>query len=105
ADVVEDVVEVDPAHVAAPARQRPREEVVERLVAELAHPVRLVLVRRDRLDELMRKPAARLEEVRLGLVRVREAVLRQVVGPDPLDDLSLRLRHYASTSPRSDPTS
>ena len=62
-DVVEDVVEVDARDVAAPGRQRARKEVVERGVAELPHPLRLVLVLRDRLDELVREPAARLEEV------------------------------------------
>src|SRR5262249_23614893 len=75
----------------------PREEVVERPVAEPAHPVRLVLVLRDRLDELVREPAPRLEEVRLGLVRVREPVLARAVGSDPLDDPSLCLRHQTVT--------
>src|SRR5581483_7162420 len=54
-DVVEDVVEVDPRQVAAPRRHRAGEEVVERAVPELAHPVRLALVRRDRVDELVRE--------------------------------------------------
>ena len=39
-DVVVDVVEVDLREVAAPGRERARVEVVERLVAELAHPRR-----------------------------------------------------------------
>jgi hypothetical protein len=43
-DVVEDVVEVDVAEIAAPFGERTGEEVVEALVPELAHPVRLVLV-------------------------------------------------------------
>ena len=100
-DVVEDRVEVDlvQARHAAPGRHRPREEVVERLVAELPHPVRLVLVRRDRVDQLVREAAARLEEVVLRLVRVREAVLRQVVGTDLLDDLVLGLAHTATSLP------
>src|SRR5262249_12832458 len=97
ADVVVDVLEVDPGEVAAPRRQRPREEVVERLVPELAHPLRLVLVGADRVDELVREPATRLEEVRLGLVRVGEAVLRRVVGPDSLDDLGFGLRHQTGS--------
>ena len=83
-DVVVDVVEVDPGEISAPGRQRPGEEVVERLVAHLPHPVRLVLVLRDRLDDLVRDPPARLEEVVLRLVRVREPVLHRVVGADPL---------------------
>src|SRR5207253_3164679 len=92
-DVVEDVVEVDVAEIAAPLGQRSREEVVEALVPELAHPVRLVLVRRDRVDELVRHTAARLEEIVLG---DGEAVLDRVVGADPSNDLGLGLRHYAS---------
>src|SRR5204863_10139253 len=96
-DVVVDVVEVDPADIAAPARQRPRQKVIERPMAELAHPLRLVLMLRDRLDELMREPTTRLEEIRLGLIRVREAVLAQVIRPDPLNNLSLCLRHQTVT--------
>ena len=86
-DVVVDVVEVDPGEIAAPARHRPRKEVVERLVAHLPHPVGLVLVLGDRLDDLVRDPPARLEEVVLRLVRVREPVLVRVVGADSLNDL------------------
>ena len=96
-DVVVDVVEVDPGDIAAPGRQRAREEVVERLVAELPHPVRLVLVLGDRLDELVREAAAGLEEVVLRLVRIGEAVLRRVVGADPLDDLGLGLCHQPAS--------
>src|SRR5205823_13424079 len=92
-DVVEDVLEVDVAEVAAPLRQRPREEVVEALVAELPHPVRLVLVRRDRVDELMRESAPGLEEIVLG---DREAVLDRIVRADALDDLGFGLRHSSS---------
>ena len=91
-DVVEDVVEVDLGDVAAPRGQRARVEVVERLVPELAHPVRLVLVRGDRVDELVREPAAGLEEVVLGDV---EAVLDLVVGAYALDDLALGNGHYS----------
>ena len=93
-DVVVDVLEVDRRDVAAPGRQRARVEVVERLVAELAHPVRLVLVARDRVDQLVREPAARLEEV---VLRNVEAVLDRVVGADALDDFSLGGSHYASS--------
>ena len=75
-DVVEDVVEVDLGDVAAPRRHRARVEVVERLVAELAHPVGLVLVLRDRLDELVREAAAGLEEVVLRLVGIEKPYLR-----------------------------
>src|SRR5205807_8995969 len=97
-DVVVDVLEVDLREVAAPHRQRAREEVVERLVPELAHPVRLVLVLRDRLDDLVVQAAAGLEEVVLGLVRVREAVL--VLAADASYDFGLwRDGHYDSPSP------
>src|SRR6058998_3328766 len=90
ADVVVDVLEIDVVQVSAPLRQRPCEEVVERLVTELAHPGRLVLVLRDRLDDLVRDAAARLEEIVLRLVRVGEAVL--VLLADLLDGLSLGCR-------------
>ena len=93
-DVVEDVLEVDVVQVAAPLRQRAREEVVETLVPELAHPVGLVLVLGDRLDQLVREPATGLEEIVLRLVGVREAVL--VLAADSLDDVGLGLCHYAS---------
>jgi hypothetical protein len=98
ADVVVDVLEVDVVDVAAPLRQRARKEVVERLVAELPHPVRLVLVLRDRLDDLVIQPASGLEEVVLRLVRVGEPVLALVVGADPLDDFGFGLRHYVTAS-------
>ena len=87
-DVIEDAVEVDLAEVAAPVRERAREEVVERLEAELPHPLRLVLVLGDRCDELVREPAARLEEVVLGIV---EPVL--VLGLDAADDFGLGESH------------
>ena len=88
-DVVVHVLEVDLRDVAAPGRERARVEVVERGVAELPHPVGLVLVLGDHLDELVREPAARLEEVVLGRVAVVEAVLGRVVGADVADDLVL----------------
>src|SRR5581483_8840465 len=93
-DVVVDVLEVDAREVATPHRKRPGEEVVEAAVTELPHPVRLVLVRRDGVDELMREPAPRLEEV---VLRDGEAVLDRVVGADALDDLGLGLRHQTVT--------
>ncbi len=68
--------------------KRAREEVVERLEAELPHPVRLVLVLGDGGDELVREPSARLEEVVLGVV---EPVL--VLGLDPADDFGLSESH------------
>src|SRR5262249_38120253 len=93
-DVVVDVVEVDVRQVAAPQRQRTREEVVERLVPELPHPVRLLLVLGDPLDDLVRDAATRLEEVRLGLVRISEAV--PVLLADLTNDFALSRRHYDS---------
>ena len=76
ADVVVDVLEVDVVDVAAPLRQRARKEVVERLVAELPHPLRLVLVLRDRLDDLVVQPAAGLEEVVPGSSGFEKPYLR-----------------------------
>src|SRR5581483_10961186 len=90
--------EVDRGEVAAPGGQRAGVEVVERAVAGLAHPVGLVLVARDRVDELVREPAARLVEVVLGDV---EAVLDFVVRADRLDGVGLcpdRLGDYCSHS-------
>src|SRR5204863_8197056 len=88
ADVVVDVVEVDRGQVAAPGGERAGVEVVERAVAGLAHPVGLVLVARDRVDELVRKTAPGLEEVVLGDM---EAVLDFVIRPDRLDGVRLCL--------------
>ena len=93
-DVVVDVVEVDPRHITAPTRQRTREEVVERPVAHLPHPARLVLVLSDRLDHLVRDTPTRLEEVVLRLVRIRETVLPLVVGADLLNNLGLGQCHH-----------
>src|SRR5439155_3606417 len=87
ADVVVDVLEVDLVEVAAPLRQGTREEVVEGLVPELPHPVRLLLVFGDRLDDLVRDAAARLEEVGLRFVRVGETV--PVLLTDLPDDFGL----------------
>ncbi len=96
-DVVVDALEVDVVQVPAPLRQRAREEVVERLVPELAHPVGLVLVLRYRLDDLVRDAATGLEEVVLGLVRVRESVL--VLLADLLNCLGLGRHQTAATTP------
>src|SRR5262249_54888154 len=93
--VIEDVLEVDLVQVPAPLRQRPGEEVVERLVAELPHPVGLVLVRRDRVDQLVREAAAGLEEV---VLRYVEAVLDLVIGADSLDDFGLGDGHQTTAS-------
>ena len=79
---VVDVVEVDLGeHRRAPRRHRAREEVVERLEAELAHPLRLALELGDLLDELARQALRRLVQVVLGVV---EAVALGVVGVDAL---------------------
>ena len=101
-DVVVDVLEVDLGDVAAPGRQRSRVEVVERLVPERAHPVGLVLVLGDRLDDLVREAAAGLEEVVLRLVRVREPVL--VLAPNALDDVVLGGAHAPSPPSPAGPT-
>ena len=91
ADVVGDVVEVDLGEHrgVAPRRHRLREEDVERLVAELAHPLRLFLQARDRLHHLVREPLGRAHEVLLWVV---EAVALAVVGPD-VGDLRCRGHH------------
>jgi hypothetical protein len=79
-DEVVDVVPVDLVQVAAPLRGGPLEEVLERLQSEVAHPLRLVLVLGDRLDDLPREALRRLVDVaRLGIV---EAELLLVVGVD-----------------------
>src|SRR5262249_39068207 len=91
ADVVVDRVEVDSVQVAAPAGQRARLEVLERLEAELPHPVRLVLVLGDGFDDLLRQAAAGLEEVVLWSV---ESVL--VLVADAGDGFCLGRGDYAS---------
>jgi hypothetical protein len=53
--------------------------VLERLQAEVAHPLRLVLELGDLLDELLRQTLGRLVEIVLG---VMEAVLLLVVRVD-----------------------
>ena len=76
-------------------------------MAHLPHPGRLVLVLRDRLHDLMRNTAARLEEVVARLIGIREPVLDRVVGADPLDDLSLCLcdhKHHIPFDAKPDRT-
>ena len=81
ADEVVDVVEVDLGqHRRAPGRHRAGEEVLERLQAEVAHPLRLGLELRDLGHELARQALRRLVQVVLGVV---EAVALGVVGVDP----------------------
>ena len=65
---------------------RAREEVVERLEPEVAHPLRLGLELRDLLDDLAVQPLGRLVQVVLGVV---EAVALRVVGVDPRELLVL----------------
>ena len=82
-----DVVEVDLGqHRRAPRGHRAREEVLERLQAEVEHPLRLVLELGDLLDELAGQALGRLEEVVLGVV---EAEPLLVVGVDALERLLL----------------
>ena len=87
-DVVVDVVEVDAGEVAAPGRHRARFEVVEGLEPKVPHPLGLVLVLGDRLDDLAREPALGLEEVILGIVKAE-----LVIVADLTDDLGLRCGH------------
>ena len=91
-DVVVDVVEVDAREVGAPARHRAREEVVERLVTERAHPVGLGLVVGDDVDQPVREALGRL--VDRGEVVDVPAVA--VVGTDVTDDVGLALAHSVS---------
>src|SRR4029453_1147054 len=70
------------AEVAAPGGGGALLEVVQRLEPELSHPVGLVLVLGDRLDELAGQPLGRLVDVvALGVV---EPELLLVVGADVL---------------------
>ena len=91
--VVEDVLEVDLAEVAAPRGHRARAEVLERLQAEVPHPLRLVLVLGDLRDDLGIQATLRLEDGDLWIV---EAVL--VVVADAGNDLGLGRRHQVNTS-------
>src|SRR5437588_2654163 len=97
---VVDVVEVDLGQGRrAPGRHRPRQEVVERLQAEVAHPLRLVLELRDLLDDLPVQALGRLVEI---VLRVVEAGALRVVRVDALErallGCLLRRRHSYSTS-------
>src|SRR6478672_1743492 len=75
-----DVVEVDLGEDGrSPRRHRAREEVVQRLQAEVAHPLRLSLELGDLRHELAREALGRLEQVVLGVV---EAVALGVVGAE-----------------------
>src|ERR1035437_5279177 len=75
-----DVVEVDLGqHLRAPGGHRARQEVIERLETEVAHPLRLGFELRDLRHELARKALRRLVQVVLGIV---EAVALGVVGVD-----------------------
>jgi hypothetical protein len=80
--VVDDLVEVDVAQVAAPRWHRPLEEVLVGAQAELEHPVRLALERADLLDRVARQAA-------LGLVEVDELVLEVELRAVVVDHLSL----------------
>ena len=62
-----------------PGGLRARQEVIERLQAEVTHPLRLRLELRDLLDELPRQPFGRLVQI---ILRVVKAVALRVVGVD-----------------------
>jgi hypothetical protein len=77
---VVDVVEVDLGQYRrAPRRHRARQEVVERLQAEVAHPLGLVLELGDLGDELASEALGGLEQVVLG---VMEAISLGVVAAE-----------------------
>ena len=80
ADEVVDVVEVDLVQVAAPLRGRAGLEVLIGLDPEVPHPLRLVLVLGDRLDDLAGETLRGL--VGVAGLRVVEAELLLVVGVD-----------------------
>ncbi len=101
---VVDVVVVDLGeHRRAPGRLRPREEVLERLQAEVAHPLRLGLELGDLLDDLAVDALRRLVQVVLGVV---EAVALVVIGVDlgellVLGQLGRRCRLWVRSLPWS----
>src|SRR5207247_490749 len=67
-DVIEEVVEVDGAQVAAPGGHRLALEDRQRLQALLQHPRRFALARRDLFHDLAAEAALRLEDVVLAVV-------------------------------------
>ena len=67
--IVENVVKVDAAQVGAPGRHRLGEEYIQRLVPELAHPIRFILDIRDLIDHLMRHAFLGLENRLLFIVK------------------------------------
>src|SRR5215213_6079108 len=71
-DVVEDVVEIDPGEIRAPVRHRALLEVLQCLQPKIAHPIGLVLHRRDLFDGGAGQPSPALENV---VFLVPEAVL------------------------------
>ena len=80
AHVVEDVLEVDLVQVGRrPGGHRLLVEDVQRAQAELEHPLRLVLVGRDLLDDLAIQAALRLEDVLLGIAEAVLVVLGQIL--------------------------
>ncbi len=76
-DVVEDVVEVDLGHVAAPVGHGAPLETLERLEPDVAHPVGLALHPGHLLDDVLVQAALRLEDVVLG-VAPPELVLAEI---------------------------
>src|SRR5690606_8105787 len=77
--VVVDVVEVDGRQVRAPGGHGLLEKRLQRLEAELPHPVGLALHRGDFLNKLAGKPLARLEYV---LFRIAKAVTVLLIDVD-----------------------
>ena len=76
-DVVEDVVEVDARHVAAPPRHGSAPEALVGLEAEVAHPVRLALHPGHLADDRLAQALGGLEDVVL-LVAPAELVAAEV---------------------------
>src|SRR4029079_11350338 len=106
-EVVDGVVVDLSQHRRAPGGLRLGEEVLERLQAELAHPLRLVLELGDLLHEALREALGRLEGVARLLVVEPELLL--VVGIDADQRLllgdHLRCGHGQSTSSLMTPSS
>src|SRR6185437_281060 len=68
-DVVVDIVEVNGAEVTAPGGHRALQEMIETLMAEVAHPLRFALELADLLDNLVRETLTRLEDVVFRLAK------------------------------------